>query len=85
MRDDEPRRYGGFAAPVGVASAFAGGGAALDSGSINVAKLKDFFPGQVLTSDALLANGRFLQESLVLHRSGCPRREAAPRPSLRLS
>ena len=40
----------GFVALVGVASAFAGSGAALDSGSINVAKLKDFFSGQVLTA-----------------------------------
>ncbi len=40
----------GFVALVGVASAFAGGGAALDSGSINVDKLKEFFSGQVLTA-----------------------------------
>jgi Ca-activated chloride channel homolog len=40
----------GFVALVGVASAFAGSGAALDSGSINVDKLKDFFSGQVLTA-----------------------------------
>ena len=40
----------GFVALVGVASAFAGGGGALDAGSINVARLKDFFSGQVLTA-----------------------------------
>ena len=40
----------GFVALVGVASAFAGGGGALDAGSIPVAKLKDFFSGQVLTA-----------------------------------
>ena len=40
----------GFVALVGVASAFAGSGAALDSGSINVDKLKEFFSGQVLTA-----------------------------------
>jgi Ca-activated chloride channel homolog len=40
----------GFVALVGVASAFAGGGGALDAGSINVARLKDFFSGQTLTA-----------------------------------
>lgn len=51
----------GFVALVGVASAFAGGGNALDSGSINVAKLKDFFSGQVLTA----GSSGFLADSFV--------------------
>jgi len=51
----------GFVALVGVASAFAGSGAALDSGSINVAKLKDFFSGQVLTA----GSSGFLADSFV--------------------
>jgi Ca-activated chloride channel homolog len=40
----------GFVALVGVASAFAGSGGALDTASINVPRLKDFFSGQVLTA-----------------------------------
>ena len=40
----------GFSALVGVASAFAGSGSALDSGQINSAALKDFFTGQKLTA-----------------------------------
>jgi Ca-activated chloride channel homolog len=54
----------GFVALVGVASAFAGGGAALDAGSVNVAKLKDFFSGQVLTagSSGFLADGYARQQ-----------------------
>ncbi len=51
----------GFVALVGVASAFAGSGAALDSGSIDVAKLKDFFSGQVLTA----GSSGFLADSYV--------------------
>jgi len=51
----------GFVALVGVASAFAGNGAALDSGSINLAKLKDFFSGQVLTA----GSSGFLADSYV--------------------
>jgi len=51
----------GFVALVGVASAFAGSGTALDSGSINVAKLKDFFSGQVLTA----GSSGFLADSYV--------------------
>jgi Ca-activated chloride channel family protein len=51
----------GFVALVGVASAFAGSGAALDAGSINVAKLKDFFSGQVLTA----GSSGFLADSFV--------------------
>jgi Ca-activated chloride channel family protein len=51
----------GFVALVGVASAFAGGGASLDSGSINVQKLKDFFSGQVLTA----GSSGFLADSYV--------------------
>jgi len=51
----------GFVALVGVASAFAGSGAALDSGSINVDKLKDFFSGQVLTA----GSSGFLADSFV--------------------
>ena len=51
----------GFVALVGVASAFAGGGTALDSGSINVDRLKDFFSGQVLTA----GSSGFLADSYV--------------------
>jgi len=51
----------GFVALVGVASAFAGGGGALDSGSINVDRLKDFFSGQVLTA----GSSGFLADSFV--------------------
>ena len=51
----------GFVALVGVASAFAGGGGALDAGSINVARLKDFFSGQVLTA----GSSGFLADSFV--------------------
>jgi Ca-activated chloride channel homolog len=51
----------GFVALVGVASAFAGSGAALDSGSINVDRLKDFFSGQVLTA----GSSGFLADSFV--------------------
>ena len=51
----------GFVALVGVASAFAGGGGALDSGSINVPKLKDFFSGQVVTA----GSSGFLADSYV--------------------
>ena len=51
----------GFVALVGVASAFAGSGAALDAGSINVEKLKDFFSGQVLTA----GSSGFLADSFV--------------------
>jgi Ca-activated chloride channel family protein len=51
----------GFVALVGVASAFAGGGASLDSGAINVAKLQDFFSGQVLTA----GSSGFLADSYV--------------------
>jgi len=50
----------GFVALVGVASAFSSGGA-LDSGSINVDKLKDFFSGQVLTA----GSSGFLADSYV--------------------
>ena len=53
----------GFVALVGVASAFAGNGGALDSTSINVAKLKDFFSGQVLTA----GSSGFLADSFVKH------------------
>ena len=53
----------GFVALVGVASAFAGNGQALDSSSINVAKLKDFFSGQVLTA----GSSGFLADSFVRH------------------
>ena len=57
----------GFVALVGVASAFAGGGGSLDSGSINVQKLKDFFSGQVLTagSSGFLADSYVRQQSRV--------------------
>jgi len=51
----------GFVALVGVASAFAGSGSALDSGAINVDKLKDFFSGQVLTA----GSSGFLADSYV--------------------
>ncbi|HEV2216680.1 MAG TPA: substrate-binding domain-containing protein [Candidatus Dormibacteraeota bacterium] len=51
----------GFVALVGVASAFAGSGGALDSGTINVDKLKDFFSGQVLTA----GSSGFLADSYV--------------------
>ena len=51
----------GFVALVGVASAFAGTGNALDSGTINVARLKDFFSGQVLTA----GSSGFLADSFV--------------------
>src|ERR1700682_3714589 len=40
----------GFSALVGVASAFAGSGSALDSGQITPPALKDFFTGQKLTA-----------------------------------
>jgi Ca-activated chloride channel family protein len=40
----------GFVALVGVASALARNGGALDQGNINVAALKDFFSGQALTA-----------------------------------
>jgi Ca-activated chloride channel homolog len=40
----------GFVALVGVASALAQNGGALDQGNINVAALKDFFSGQALTA-----------------------------------
>jgi Ca-activated chloride channel family protein len=51
----------GFVALVGVASAFAGSGNSLDSGSINLAKLKEFFSGQVLTA----GSSGFLADSYV--------------------
>jgi Ca-activated chloride channel homolog len=51
----------GFVALVGVASAFAGSGSALDSGAINVDRLKDFFSGQVLTA----GSSGFLADSYV--------------------
>jgi Ca-activated chloride channel family protein len=51
----------GFVALVGVASAFAGSGSALDSGAINVDKLKDFFSGQVITA----GSSGFLADSYV--------------------
>ena len=51
----------GFVALVGVASAFAGTGTPLDSGSINVDRLKDFFSGQVLTA----GSSGFLADSYV--------------------
>ena len=40
----------GFVALVGVASALAQNGGALDQGNINVTALKDFFSGQALTA-----------------------------------
>jgi Ca-activated chloride channel homolog len=57
----------GFVALVGVASAFAGSGSALDSGSINVARLKDFFSGQVLTagSSGFLADAYVRQQDSI--------------------
>ena len=57
----------GFVALVGVASAFAGSGAALDSGAINVEKLKDFFAGQVMTagSSGFLADSYVRQQDRV--------------------
>ncbi len=57
----------GFVALVGVASAFAGSGSALDSGSINVDKLKTFFSGQVLTagSSGFLADSYVRQQDRV--------------------
>ena len=57
----------GFVALVGVASAFAGSGSALDSGSINVARLKDFFSGQVLTagSSGFLADSYVRQQDTI--------------------
>jgi Ca-activated chloride channel family protein len=57
----------GFVALVGVASAFAGGGGALEAGSINVAKLKDFFSGQVLTagSSGFLADAYVRQQDRI--------------------
>ena len=51
----------GFVALVGVASAFAGSGNSLDSGSINVDRLKEFFSGQVLTA----GSSGFLADSYV--------------------
>ena len=51
----------GFVALVGVASAFAGSGTALDAGSIDVARMKDFFSGQVLTA----GSSGFLADSFV--------------------
>src|SRR4029077_19287548 len=51
----------GFVALVGVASAFAGSGSALDSGAINVDKLQDFFTGQRWTA----RSSGFLADSYV--------------------
>jgi Ca-activated chloride channel family protein len=51
----------GFSALAGVASAFAGSGAALDSGQIDSAALKDFFTGQKLTA----GSSGFLADSFV--------------------
>jgi Ca-activated chloride channel family protein len=51
----------GFVALVGVAEAFAGGGAALDANSINAQALKDFFSGQKLTA----GSSGFLADSYV--------------------
>ena len=51
----------GFSALVGVASAFAGSGTALDSGQIDAAGLKDFFTGQKLTA----GSSGFLADSFV--------------------
>ena len=51
----------GFSALVGVASAFAASGAALDSGQINAAALKDFFTGQKATA----GSSGFLADSFV--------------------
>lgn len=57
----------GFSALVGVAAAFAGSGAALDSGQIDSASLKDFFTGQVLTagSSGFLADSFVRQQSTI--------------------
>jgi Ca-activated chloride channel family protein len=56
----------GFVALVGVASAFAPGGN-LDSGNINVDKLKDFFSGQTMTagSSGFLADAFVRQQARV--------------------
>jgi Ca-activated chloride channel family protein len=56
----------GFVALVGVASAFAPGGS-LDSGNVNVDKLKDFFSGQVMTagSSGFLADAFTRQQDRV--------------------
>ena len=56
----------GFVALVGVASAFAAGGN-LDSGTINLDKLKDFFSGQTMTagSSGFLADAFLRQQSRV--------------------
>jgi Ca-activated chloride channel family protein len=51
----------GFSALAGVASAFAASGAALDSGQIDSAALKDFFTGQKLTA----GSSGFLADSFV--------------------
>ena len=51
----------GFVALVGVASAFAGSGSALDTNSINVTRLKEFFSGQILTA----GSSGFLADSFV--------------------
>ena len=51
----------GFVALVGVASAFAGSGGVIDASSINVARLIDFFSGQVLTA----GSSGFLADSFV--------------------
>lgn len=51
----------GFVALVGVAEALSPSGGALDSGSINVAGLKDFFAGQALTT----GSSGFLADSYV--------------------
>jgi Ca-activated chloride channel homolog len=51
----------GFSALVGVASAFAGSGTALNSGLINSAALKDFFTGQKATA----GSSGFLADSFV--------------------
>jgi Ca-activated chloride channel family protein len=51
----------GFSALAGVASAFAASGAALDSGQIDSAALKDFFTGQKLTA----GSSGFLADSFI--------------------
>lgn len=51
----------GFSALVGVASAFAGSGSALQSGDINAGPLRDFFSGQALTA----GSSGFLADSFV--------------------
>jgi Ca-activated chloride channel family protein len=51
----------GFSALVGVASAFAGSGNALQSGDINAGPLRDFFSGQALTA----GSSGFLADSFV--------------------